>query len=63
MRLAECFKPVVAKAHQAVLVADHQPFDYPQFDVLNDPVKALAIPLSTGQGTGYLLSHASVGAI
>ena len=43
MTLAERFKPVVAKAHQAVLGANHQPFDLTKFNLFHDLVKAFAL--------------------
>ena len=43
MTLAERFKPVVAKAYQAILVANHQSFDVTEFDLLNDLVKTFAL--------------------
>ena len=42
MPLTELRKPIIAKAHKAILVADHQPFDQTQFDLFDDLIEAFA---------------------
>src|SRR5438552_2608828 len=57
MPLTERFKPVVAKAHKAIFVANDQPFHITEFNVLGDLIKALALVMKSGTNIFYPLIH------
>src|SRR5260370_3279465 len=42
MPFTKLLKPVVAKAHKTILIADDHPLDQAQFDLLDDLIKSLA---------------------
>ena len=48
MSFTELLKPVIAKAHEAILVANDQPLDQTQFDLFNDRIEAFAFVVQRG---------------
>lgn len=57
MPLTERFKPVIAKAHKAIFIADDKAFDVTKFNVLDDLIKALSLVVESGTNIFYSLIH------
>ena len=48
MSFTKGLKPVVAKPHKAIFVADHQPLHVTEFNLFNDLIKAFAFVVEGG---------------